>query len=154
NNFGSFMGDIIHGPHYMVTLFRNHFDGMANNNSQTTGYGIGLHSHNRFFNIVGNVLGYSGWSHYETDLDAIPNDGEAVYILGWQGNASGGVVANDSDVSATLMRWGNWDSVTDGTKFEPSEVPSGIPSYANAVPSSQALPASFYLKSQPNWWST
>ena len=154
NNLGSFMGDIIHGPHYFVTLFRNHFDGLTNNNSQTTQYALGLHSHNRFFNIIGNVFGYSGWTHYETDLGAIPNDGQAVYLLGWQGNASGGTVANDSDVIRTLMRWGNWDNVTNSTRFVASEVPSGIPNYANPIPASQALPASFYLFAQPGWWRT
>jgi hypothetical protein len=57
-------------------------------------------------------------------------------------------------VIRTLLRWGNWDNVTNGARFESSEVPSSISSYPNPVPSTQSLPASFYLSGQPNWWST
>jgi hypothetical protein len=151
NNFGSVLGDIIHGPHYFGTLFRNLLNGSTENSPQVTGYGLGLHTHNRFFNIVGNVFGYSGWTKYETDFD---DDGQAVYVLGWQGNASGGTVQNDPDVIRTLMRWGNWDSVNNATRWQSSEVPSGLANYANPVPPSQTLPASFYLSSRPSWWST
>jgi len=53
---------------------------------------------------------------------------------------------------STVMRWGNYDSVNGAVRFSSAEVPSGISNYHNAVPASQALPASFYLSSQPNWW--
>src|SRR5262249_21701518 len=125
NNMESFLGDIIHGPHFFVTLFRNHFDGNTHNASQTTGYAIGLHSHNRFFNMIGNVAGASSYQGYEQDLNLV-SPYSPIYVLGWQGNASGGVVANDPDVVRTAMRWGNWDSATNSTRFVGSEVPSTI----------------------------
>ena len=54
----------------------------------------------------------------------------------------------------TVLRWGNWDNVNSATRFLASEVPSGIPSFPNPVPASQALPTSFYLGRQPAWWTT
>jgi hypothetical protein len=153
NNMETFMGDKIHGPHYFVTLFRNHFDGETHNHSQTTSYAIGLNSHNRFFNIIGNVLGANSYSGYE-QLLTLTSPYSPVYTLGWQGNASGGTVANDPDVARTVMRWGNWDSVSNATRWEASEVPSGIANYANPVPANHTLPASFYLSAQPSWWGT
>jgi hypothetical protein len=51
------------------------------------------------------------------------------------------------------MRWGNWDVVTQGSRFLASEVPSGITTFANPVPSGQTLPASFFLNSKPDFWA-
>ena len=51
------------------------------------------------------------------------------------------------------MRWGNWDVVTQGSRFMASEVPSGITTFANPVPSGQTLPASFFLNSKPDFWA-
>jgi hypothetical protein len=161
NNTESFFGDIIHGPHYMVTLFRNHFDGGAHNNSQTYQGGIALNTNNRFFNLIGNVLGSSGWTAYQSTTSG---NGNIVYSLGWQGNASGTTLNIDPNVSRTLLRWGNWDSVTStndngvndatGTRFVNSEVPSNIPNFANLIPATTFLPPSFYLTFQPSWWTT
>jgi len=175
NNWKTALADIIHGVHYMNTHFRNHHDGLAHNRPGTTNMALPLHSRNRFFNIIGNVFGHSSWTHYQTLLGAIPNDPQAIYLLGWQGNASPSPVSNDQRVIDTLMRWGNWDNVTStndtgtndasGTRFcgsaplplncgGTSEVPSGIANFPNSVPASQALPASFYLSAQPSWWAT
>jgi hypothetical protein len=155
NSTGVLMGDIIHGVHYLATVFRNHVDGTATNAPTTIGDAIHLNSNNRFFNLVGNVLGSSNWTNYQW----IPGNstgliGDTVFLLGWQGNGSGQVVSNDPNVSRTLLRWGNWDSVTNSTRFVASEVPSLISNFSNPVPASQTLPASFYLSGQPNWWST
>jgi hypothetical protein len=162
NNMGSAFADVIHGVHYMVTMFRNHLDGYSHMVATPTDGGIALMSNNRFFNLIGNVIGHSHFTTYQV-LQA-PND-DAIYMLGWQGNGSGFAVANDGNVSRTLMRWGNWDSVTStndngsndatGIRFVASEVPSGIANFANPVPGSQILPKSFYLSAQPTaWWST
>jgi hypothetical protein len=69
------------------------------------------------------------------------------------GNTEGAVtVAPDPLVAKTLMRWGNYDTANGAARFEPSEVPSGIGKYANAVPATRTLPASFYLAAKPSWW--
>jgi hypothetical protein len=158
NNGKNFSGDSIHSPHAFETLFRNFFDGGAHNPIGTeTQAAIALYSNQRFFNAIGNVLGDTHWNTYQRLY--VPGDGQAnctgcIFMLGWQGTGSGTPVTNDANVSRTLLRWGNWDNVTGTNHFTAAEVPSSIPNFANSIPVSQALPASFYLPSQPSWWST
>jgi hypothetical protein len=54
----------------------------------------------------------------------------------------------------SLTRWGNYDTANAAVRFEASEVPSTITPYGNPVPTTQALPPSFYLTSKPAWWSS
>jgi hypothetical protein len=160
NNIPSYLGDILHGPHYFETLFRNHIDGYAHNQPQVNeNSGVTLLSKNRFFNLVGNVIGHSHFTTYQATGSATQN---AIYSLGDQGTGSGGSVGDDPNVLRTVLRWGNWDSVTStndngtndatGTRFVASEVPSGIPNFANPVPGSQALPASLFRSSKPAYF--
>lgn len=79
----------------------------------------------------------------------------------------------DPLVGAYLMRWGNYDVVSGAARWcgnasdtgwttvcaGVSEVPTGLASYANPVPSygdtgakQPAMPASFYYKSKPVFW--
>jgi len=162
NNISTFYGDVTHGSHNFITLFRNHFNGAANNNSCTTGEAIAILTNNRFFNAIGNVAGASSYAQYEIELGN--NNISAIFNLGWQGNNSGTPVTNDPNVKRTLMRWGNWDMFTStnrtatndqtGTRFVSAEVPSGITNFPNPLPASQALPASFYLSSKPSWFGS
>ncbi|PYN80710.1 MAG: hypothetical protein DMD96_11560 [Candidatus Rokuibacteriota bacterium] len=152
NNANNFSGDTIHGPHFFDTLFRNHHDGRAHNPSETeTEAAVTLYSNNRFFNIIGNVFGAPNWSRYQSNLG---QDQAAIYVLGWRGTGSGTPVPDDVNVLRTIMRWGNWDNVNNGARFVASEVPSLIGNFANPVPGSQALPASFYLSARPGWFQT
>jgi len=64
------------------------------------------------------------------------------------------------------MRWGNYDVVTGAVRWcgnssspgwattcgAASEVPTALSKYANAVPATTSLPASFYLSAKPSWW--
>ena len=62
-------------------------------------------------------------------------------------------IDNDMLVLSTLMRWGNYDTVSVLAQFNPSEVPSGLLRFSNPVPPlDQPLPSSLYLSSQPSWW--
>jgi len=157
NNGKNFSGDNIHTSHFFTTLFRNNWDGTLRNPSSTeTQAGVALYAAQRFFNVIGNVLGGSGWSSYANG-QAPPNHcASCIFELGWQGTNSNGIAAtgNDTNTGRTLMRWGNWDNVSNASRFQASEVPSGITNYSNPVPASQALPASFYLSGQPSWWTT
>jgi hypothetical protein len=173
----SFVTDNVHGTHHLSTLFRNFLPGWQSNcggaacASQTVP--INLASGTRYFNVVGNVLGTSGYhNQYQctaTNGSACSNAMTSVYSLGFTGgvgNASTNITGYctspacsatgnyDPQTVAYAMRWGNWDVVNGSTQWNSSEVPSGIGSYANAVPSSQTLPASFYLSSTsaPQWW--
>ena len=152
NNTSGYLGDVIHGSHHFGTLFRNLFDGHANNPPANVNTGVQLQTHNRFFNVVGNVIGGTYFTTYE--VSQAQND-SAIFALGWQGDASGSVPPNDPDVQRTLMRWGNYDTVNNVVRFVSAEVPSGITNFANAVPGSRTLPASFYLAAKPAaWWGT
>ena len=57
-----------------------------------------------------------------------------------------------------MLRWGNWDAFNGTTRWNTSEVPSGIAVYPNSVPTSctsgGSCPPSFYLSSRPSWWSS
>jgi hypothetical protein len=77
-------------------------------------------------NAIGNVLGTAGVS---TVYDAYNSSSKAIFELG-----------GASDVSATsLFRHGNFDAVSNSTKWDPSTA-------------DHTLPDSFYLHGKPAWW--
>jgi len=156
----SFYADNFHGTHNLVTAFRNYWSG--NQPACYNGSGLGacnsnqipmdIRAYSRYYNVIGNVLGQVGiQSAYELYAGG-PSSGTGVFEIGF-GNTEGSVtVPDDTLVRSTLMRWGNWDAVNQAVRFVASEVPSGLSSYANPVPSSQSLPSSFYLNAKPSWW--
>jgi hypothetical protein len=164
-NIGAgFYGDIFHGTGGANTFFRNRWNGHECTGGICTmggDFAIRLDSYNRAENAIGNVLGTTGiHKSYENGTNP------PIYSLG-HGNTEGAVtVPSDSLVSSTLLRWGNYDTVTGdvrwcGDSSDPgwttncggkSEVPTGLSQYANAVPSSISLPPSFYYRSTPSWW--
>jgi hypothetical protein len=164
-----FMADPIHGTQSFATSFRNYYVGYdpaggapAGKTLQTIP--IIIQSSNRFFNFVGNVLGKVGLhTVYEMvpavggTLNPVSGTDASVYALGWSGNqkkydtanGDGFNLPNDPLVRTTLMRWGNYDVVSAAPRWVSAEVPSGLGSYANAVPPNRTLPRSFYLSSTP-----
>jgi hypothetical protein len=171
NQGSGLQADIIHGSHNFITAYRNVWSGYQKNNGQNpTGNTVPiiLNALNRFFNIVGNVLGST----------ALPNNGyqsgaSPIFVIGASESGSAATVPSDSNVARTLMRWGNYDVVTGAVRWcgnssdtgwsttcgSVSEVPSTITNYANPIPTKgdtaagqSALPASFYLASEPSWW--
>ncbi len=81
-------------------------------------------------NVLGNVLGLSGWSAV---YDAHDSGSRGVYQLGVGG-------AGASDVAATsLFRHGNFDPVSGATVWDPGT-------------SARTLPGSLYLRARPAWW--
>lgn len=141
-------GDVFHGNQLMNTAFRSYFKGYDAGRTSAL-IAVDILAYNRYWNLVGNVLGAPGiTTSYSTASNAV------VYQLG-QGNSNGTVtVPNDPLVALTMLRWGNYDVVNAASRFVSSEVPTGITSYGNALPASQSLPPSFYLKSKPSWWPT
>jgi len=152
NNVGTMASDSIHGTHFFLTYFRNHLDGHTHNpGGNSFDGGFTFWSYNRFHNLIGNVLGASTYTIYETNL---ADSGRSIYDLGFQGTHGGTSLGNDTNVKRTLMRWGNWDNVNSATRWLASEVPSGITNYANPVPATQTLPPSFYLSAKPAWFGS
>jgi hypothetical protein len=119
---------------------------------------VNLYSFNRYFNIVGNVLGLAGYhTNYEsyTTVTGSQNGSScdtSIYRLGWGGNCSNSDNRGDPTLRSTLMRWGNYDTKNAASRFLASEVPTGLSDYPNAVPANNTLPPSFYLNSKPTWW--
>jgi hypothetical protein len=170
------MLDIIHGTSSMITAFRNKWSGRDTATTQgikteaTIPY-IATYG-NRFSNAVGNVLGTSGYHNtYQnippntSDCSGVPT---AIWTLGYSDDDGHDTLAcagapgpgNDLELQNDILRWGNYSVVkqssdtpaNSGIRFVSSEVPSGNAYFPNAVPSSTALPASFYLSGTPSWW--
>lgn len=169
--------DVFHGPHNMDTMFRNYMPGtypvcwQSGSTWYSAAFGsctgnltpLYLLSFSRFFNVVGNVWGKSGvQTGYESG--SVP-----VYNIG----SGDEIVPNDPVVKESLLLWGNWDVVTNATRWcgsssdtgwsttcgSASEVPAGYAYYPNPLPTKgdtgagqSGLPASFYYASQPPWW--
>lgn len=171
NNLYGIWADSTWGSSAVGTLFRNMLIGWQNGKSNGT-YPISVRSNNRAFNIVGNVIGQPGYhsfyESYATSTSSGVNGGDAasnlsIYELGWTGNGGAGTCASppicDPLVRSTLMRWGNYDTVTGGTKWDSTEAaPAAVlyvkANFASSYFSSLAhtLPASLYYSSRPSWW--
>ena len=145
--------DNIHGTHNLDTYYRNHWIGRDPGKTEQT-VPVELASYSRFMNIIGNVMGEAGYNTpYQVEEPNLTGCNTAIYLMGWDNVCSGGLP--DALVAQTVMRWGNYDTVTNGVNFNASEVPSTIGTLANPVPSTQSLPTSLYLSSQPGaWWAT
>lgn len=158
--------DNIHGTANLSTFFRNVITGTPaacwSSGSYSSASYIAcnnplvpfqIQSFHRFYNVIGNILGTSGQNTSYLDNGGFSNS--YVYSIGL-----GDSVPNDPNVYNTLMLWGNCDSATGfgSCRFNSGEVPSGLSGsqapYANSVPGSHTLPASFYYSSQPSWWSS
>jgi hypothetical protein len=138
--------DHIHGTTHFNTLFRNHFYGDVWDEPPKTDNTcvINIATYGRYFNIVGNVLGRTGYyTTYEANQS---QNSRAVFALGWSRRSA---VPTDPLVKATMLRWGNYDTVTGAVRFDAAEVPTQLPNYPNPRPTRRKLPASFYLTSKP-----
>ena len=144
NDMPAWFSDAIHGTHHFVTLFRNYSRGWESGLTIQT-WPIAVDLGGRFYNVVGNVL---GTNTYHTTYQALTDT--SIYKLGKSVTAR----PNDSLVASTMLRWGNYDTVNDASRFLSSEVPSGLAKYANPLPGSQTLPNSFYLSAKPSWFGS
>ncbi len=179
NTGSGFAMDGIHGGSFMVTAFRNRYSGRdpvgvpSPIKTQST-VAQNIYALSRYVNSVGNVLGTGGYhTYYQTAAASSSDSGHAtaanlsVFNLGFSG-ASGSVNGSFPDdllVASTLMRWGNYDTVTNDVRWctangSPiaacggSERAESAPVYPGLSNPSQTLPASFYLLTQPSWWGT
>jgi hypothetical protein len=149
--------DDVHGTSNLFTVFRNYYNGRDPTGGSSGGKTgqtnpILLYTYNRLWNIIGNVLGTSGYhTTYQCSYPSQTscNNDVQIYSLGYTGDAP----TPDAYTTTSMMRWGNYDTVNKANRFVSSEVPSGLTDgFANAVPASQSLPASFFKNAQPSWW--
>jgi hypothetical protein len=159
------VGDDIHGTRHFITAFRNYLSGRdaastPPKTQQTSA--IILEAYNRYFNLIGNVLGTPGYhTNYQVAPSSATDGGSAstadisIYSFGYSGNeGTHGAFNNDPTLLSTVMRWGNYDTVNNAVRFVASEVPTGLSLYANLLPVSQVLPASLRLAAAPGFWRT
>ena len=150
--------DTFHGSHHFITMFRNRYRGyeVANSPSGHTNP-VAINPMGRFYNVVGNVLGDVLRPHdnyQRSTTDTTGSQDRAIYSLGI--GTTNCCLTGDDNVKTTLMRWGNYDTVTGTVRFDAGEVPSALTGfqapYSNPVPSNQVLPPSMYLAAKPAWW--
>ncbi|MCC7020970.1 MAG: right-handed parallel beta-helix repeat-containing protein [Ardenticatenales bacterium] len=130
-------GDFIHGSASHQTFFRCRSTGWKEEVATSNNNAVDLQHKNTYMTVMGCILGTPGKSDtYEVAYPASgPSALKPIWRLGYGAPGGGG----DPNVRATLLRHGNWDSVTDGTVWDP-----GI--------ADRALPASLYLSAKPAWW--
>lgn len=173
NNFGGLNADDSHGSSGQQTYFRNMLTGWQSGRTLNT-VAIVQSSYDRNFNMVGNILGQPGYhNQYQaygtgnTTISGSANAPTSIYNLGLGlgGTYSCGTGAQasspfcDALVFSTTMRWGNYDTVTSGVKWDATEASPGAVTYVAANFSSgyfgtlaHTLPSSLYYSSTPSWW--
>jgi hypothetical protein len=144
--------DNVWGSHSQTTLFRNRSSGKGQNKLNFRG-ALSISAHNRYMNLIGNVFGTTGF-HTRYQVDDTNQNGSDTFImeLGFFNRWDFNQTPYDSVVKTSLMRWGNWDSVNNASRFLSSEVPTTDPTFPNFVPASQTLPASFMYSTKPAWF--
>lgn len=172
NDFNGYTADAIHGTSHFATLFRNRLNGYDAYQCGATAstwqtVPVHIYAFARYANVIGNVLGddranhntYESYATSTTSSAQVAN--QSIFMLGFSGNqqqattATFGVdVPNDVRVRSSLFRWGNWDTVGDAARWNSAEVPTALTKYANTVPATQTLPASFYLGAKPAWFGS
>lgn len=91
-----------------------------------------------YFNFIGNILGTAGVENtYELSNVNLAGQ-KSIYRFGYTRDGDNDAIGNSSRPYATILRHGNWDSVTKGTLWNGTD--------------DRTLPSSFYLTSKPTWW--
>ena len=172
NLFPGISCDQIWGTGGLSTLYRNWLNGRDYDGSILTEYQtfpVDFESYCRGMNVIGNVLGTPGYhtaangGNYEmyppNSYTPLSCD-HGIYSLGWgAGICSTGVnvgVLDDPLVRNTLMRWGNYDTVTGQVRWDSGESAPNAVTYINAnpAPASHVLPPSFYLAQEPMFFGS
>ena len=153
-NIGEMWGaDNFFGGTGYGTALRNYFAGY-NPNYGSSSEAVWLDRLAYNYNLVGNVLGSTNQKPTAYLGCATPG----IYRLGYPNLGNCSLIPNDgfipgggypdSKVTATLLRWGNYDYFNKATRFIASEIPTGVP-----VPPDQVIPNSYYYSSKPAWWN-
>lgn len=181
DNFLLFEGNVVNkmaldnswGSSSHNTMFRNRVDGTGANK---TNYTVPMQNSrgSRFTNLVANVLGTNGThTNYICDQNhALGSDDDHIYDIGFQDNCGEGLTGYDSIARTSMMKWGNWDIVTDnndgagdgvlyctGTGVPEArciedERASSDPTFPGLASPSTMLPASFYRSAKPDWFGS
>jgi hypothetical protein len=181
-----FSSDDIHGASFANTVFRSYLNGrdpavLCPGGGTGCGTGaktqdtqaIQMMANNRYSNIVANVLGTAGYftTYQQQGASGAPSscpstNWTSVYNLNYGASTltpfsptcagSSFMIDNDSLVSTTLMRWGNYDTVNGSVQTNSSETASSASTYPGLTSPSTSWSSypSFYLSSKPSWWGS
>lgn len=177
------IGDEVFGASDLYTSFRSFYSGRDPNGGAPAGgkteqtTAVLLYPPNRFWNIIGDVLGTP--SYHTTYVCAPPNVSGScannnagnfvadIYSLGYPDGYAG---SNDSYTSSSMVKWANFDTVTNAVRYcspadpsfasapcsSTSEVATSLSDgFSNVDPYSglgHTLPNSLFHASQPSWW--
>lgn len=169
NNTPMLLADNIHGTQSGPnTVFRARVRGQNTPAKNSNMHTVNLNAFSRGFNFVGSVLGTIGLQiapYYQT---CRTSDVTCIYQNDIT-SESNPPIPNDTKVTSSMLRWGNYDTATGDTRWCGNSSSPGwsticgsvseIPGYffglgTPGVPSTQNLPASFYLPARPSWWAT
>jgi len=134
NKGTSIYADNIHGSSSHITFLRNVATGWEPGRTSNA-YPIVIDAHNRYMNLVGNILGKAGFhTTYEWYEGIKP--GQPIYVLGYWNTARNDDDTYDPIVRGSLLRHGNFDYVNNSVIWDPNIVEERIPN-------------SYYLSSKP-----
>jgi hypothetical protein len=166
--------DGIHGTADFVTNFRPGYMGWWSQPSDPINTLTNAKNDASFDRYMADIFGLYGSSIYHTNYlisATCTNANTAVFLLG---TACSYGIPGDALSKSTGLRFGNFDTVTNNTRFcgnssstrwsttcsSTSEVPTAASTWPNPVPvkgdtgiGQSAPPASFYLSSAPSWYS-
>lgn len=183
NHCPTFRADDTHGTTPFQILYRNFLNGWkicptgTNNcgNSSPASFGavpIYPNAYSRFNTFALNILGEP---NFATTYKSNSLTANAILDVGWGNGAATPPVPNDSIAFTSALYWGNWDVVTNATRWcgnssntgwtttcaSTSEVPTSAPGFPNALPTvgdtaagQAAAPASLYLSAKPAWFQS
>lgn len=125
NICGKLMSDGYHGSSSHATILRNVFS--ANNDlSPTYRMALQIDRYNRYFNIVGNVLGDVGWvpDYYSVTIQGYQEGKGTIFRLGYPNMGNSGyngtnppstaIDARDLNVETSAIIHGNYDAFNKG----------------------------------------
>jgi hypothetical protein len=164
-NIGELIGaDGFYGGSGLTTFARNYATGVNPNGTSIKGSPIVLKRLQYFYNMVGNVFGSTAMAptSYQTGCGT-----GSIYEWGYP-NIGNCDLANetpdapfappggypDPKVTASLMRWGNYDYFNASTQFNNSEIPTTDPTFPVSIPPGHTIPNSYVYTSRPTWWPT
>jgi len=126
--------DHVWGTKSHNTFFRNKIAAAPNRTSGA--WDLDIQFYSRYYNIIGNVLGKGSEGIYS--LENANSSSPAIYRFGYDGDGDSSASSNDSGVSSTILRHGNWDTYTNGVVWNSND--------------DRTLPSSLYLSDKPSWW--
>jgi hypothetical protein len=143
NNLMKINADNMNGSSGYNTFFRNRVRNKQGNENYLIN-AIELMAHQYYYSLVGNVLGTPGFERfYETEgVDRSEYLMPSIYRFGYYSASDESAAGNDARVKGTILRHGNWDSVTTA---------NGGVVWDTAI-TDHTIPTSLYLSAKPGWW--